>query len=433
MKNSTLTKVELDWLVKLRWLAVVGQSFLLWLAHQYLDLDFPISPIVAVIGVLIVSNVALAFCETRKIELTRTYLGSVLVFDSILLSLLLYWTGGPFNPFSIFYLVHIALAAVVLGTGWTWCLALVSSVCFGLLFKFRFHMGHHDHGMGSSSDSFSLHLHGMLVAFILTAGFITYFLTKLTDRLRKKEEALRQFQLQKLTNQRLASLATLSAGAAHELSTPLSTIAVVSKELGRELSSLKVVPMEMIDDASLIRQEVERCRSILDRMGAQSGQIKGELPVEISISSLFDDLKYELKPIAEKRLITWNDTDLNLVHVPELGLKQTLLALVRNGIDASGQQGHIELRVGLKEDCYIFSVIDTGCGMSDVVKERIGEPFYTTKEPGSGMGLGIFLANLFAESWGGELEILSQKGEGTTVRIILPRFSVELQEKRHAS
>ena len=134
-KDDNLT--QLQWLVQLRWWAVVGQLIAIAFAHWFFNSQLNLYALLSISGLLILSNIFLATFIKRKSSISRNFVGTVLIFDTALLTLLLYWSGGHMNPFSIFYLLHVTLAALVLGPFWTWITAAVCSLCFGSLFLFE--------------------------------------------------------------------------------------------------------------------------------------------------------------------------------------------------------------------------------------------------------------------------------------------------------
>jgi two-component system sensor histidine kinase RegB len=212
-------------------------------------------------------------------------------------------------------------------------------------------------------------------------------------------------------SEQLAALTTLAAGAAHELNTPLGTIAVVAREL--ELSC-DTDDGGVLDDARLIRREVERCRTILSRMRVDIGE---DAPNRIAAS--FDQLEKGLRESLGDgelpRLRVVRDPKVELVPAPPRAIEQALLVLVRNAFDASPPDAQVTLRVESRETGHVrFEVRDGGTGMSDEMLRRAGQPFFTTKEPGRGMGLGLFLVRLVAQQCGATFAIDSKPGAGTT-------------------
>jgi two-component system sensor histidine kinase RegB len=330
-------------------------------------------------------------------------------------------TGGPTNPFSLLYLVQITLSAVVLRKVWTWALGGLSTVCFGLLFFFHVPLaafqGHH------VEQGLSPHLVGMWIAFVVAAALITFFTGKVADALRRREQEVLELQDQVAKHERLASIVTLAAGAAHELGTPLATIAVVAREL--ECYATTASGDDALrEDAKLIRSEVERCRLILERMSAQGAQPMGETPDRIRVRDLLSQVLSQF-PESQRDLVQVELADEALAAVlPTRATAQSLVALIQNALDANLNRRPVLITATGTTSELRIAIRDRGQGMPVNVLRRVGEPFFTTKEPGKGMGLGTFLVRTFAESLGGRVLFDSAPGEGTTVTIELPYAAV---------
>ena len=196
------------------------------------------------------------------------------VLDTLCLTGVLMLTGGPTNPFSLLYLVHITLSASILTKRQTWLLGGLSILCFGMLFRIyrpipALEMQHHQEGT-------NLHLIGMWVGFGVATFLVAAFAGKISELLREREDSLLRMQAELSRKDRLASLATLAAGAAHELNTPLGTIAVVAKELERYATQM-VHDSALAEDSRLIRTEVDRCREILWRMSVTGASRQAKL------------------------------------------------------------------------------------------------------------------------------------------------------------
>jgi two-component system sensor histidine kinase RegB len=220
-------------------------------------------------------------------------------------------------------------------------------------------------------------------------------------------------------SEKIEALGTLAAGAAHELATPLSTIAVVAKEVERELDGIEI-PAVVLEDISVIRSELDRCRKILDRMSTESGQTVGETMSSVAASELLRAVNepYERHPLV--RTSCSNRAADARVRVPVQGLAQALRGIVQNALDADPGDSPIRIAADCDGRALQITVEDSGRGMTREVLQRAGEPFFTTKEPGSGMGMGLFLARSVIERIDGQIDIQSTVGEGTTVRVTLP-------------
>jgi two-component system sensor histidine kinase RegB len=255
-----------------------------------------------------------------------------------------------------------------------------------------------------------IHLRGMWVAFVVAATFIVYFVTQIRGSLERQTAALAASRLRAERAERLASLGTLAAGAAHELATPLSSIRVAARELER------AVPEDLREEASVIMSEVERCRTVLSRLSAEVGQSQGEGPRPVSLSSLIQRATagFEGDPRLRVHVEPTNVTTM------AAALETALRGIVDNALRASAPDGDVEVRAVVRDGRLTIAVVDGGTGMSPEDAARVGEPFFTTRPAGEGMGLGAFLARSVAEQLGGTLSVESVLGEGTTVTLRVP-------------
>ncbi len=403
------------WLIRLRWGAIVGQIVTFAVVARVLALPVPLLPLGAVIAIEAGANVvSLALLRAERTTPATILYG--LIVDVLLLTALLYFTGGPLNPFSFLYLVQISLAAVVLDARGTWALVILSLAGFGLLFVLHRPLAE---GALSHADHMRIHLQGMWIAFGVAAAFIVYFLLRVRRSLEARERDLAEARAETAQRTRMASLATLAAGAAHELSTPLGTIALVAKELVRQLDGQAVADLAALrEDAQLIRAEVDRCRDILEAMAADAGAATGEAPTELPLDELGQALARTSSRVALE--LPAGPSAQRPIKMPVRALTRLVACRVRHAEDADQSAAAIGLRVGVSSGALTIDVVDVGVGIDADVLARVGEPFFTTKPPGRGMGLGLFLARAVAERLGGGLSIESTRGRGTTVHVRVP-------------
>jgi len=418
------TTDNIGWLISARWAALGAQGLSVLAAYVLADV-LPTNPQVVIFALSLgaATNVAVAYArQSRRFSATATT--SVLIaIDIGLLTVLLAASGGAMNPLSILYLAYITLAAVLLPPSATWIAAAVSTVCFGGLV---FRPWQRDllmaTDMASHIVTMRLHAQGMWWSFLMTAGMTSFFGVRLAERLDQQAAKLAAAREEAVRHQRLASLATLAAGAAHELSSPLATIAVVADELERTLRTFDNAPA-LLDDVNLIRQELTRCRATLDRLSTDAGQSSGEAVRALSAADVAMNALCLLKPSERDRVRLGGDVEIRLL-APPAALGQALSNLLRNAIDATSDSQLIHLSVQKIDGRRVaFVVRDSGSGMSSEIAERVGEPFFTTKVPTKGMGLGVFLSRAIVEQLGGHLRLYSRLGEGTTVTIELPTRS----------
>lgn len=410
------SSLSCEWLIQLRWWLIAVEIVALLLVDLLSAIRLPYLPLGFLLTGAIATNLFLVSYKHRSVAHQHHLVGTFLAIDALFFAGLLYWTGGPFNPFSALLLLYIAVGAAVLGSGWTWILALVASGAYAFLF--------YDHvpleGLsGSHADHMNFHLYGMWIAFALVAGFISYFLNRIMSEITEQENQIQRLQLARLHQERLTALTTLAAGAAHELATPLGTIGIAAGELAQRAKS-ENLPERIVRDSLLIDQEVKRCRSIIDRMGNQTDEMFKDTEVVFSLAGVLDELSTQFnrkKPNCLK--VEGPEVDLEL-RASRGALLQSLSSLAQNALDASGETVPVLVRCHREEESLCFEVVDRGSGMSEEVARRAVEPFFTTKEAGRGMGLGLFLVGLYTERIGGSLSIRSMLGRGTTVEMRIP-------------
>jgi two-component system, sensor histidine kinase RegB len=417
-------RINLSWLMRLRYGAILGQLVVIVAVDRVMGISLPLVPLGAILAIGLVTNIACGAWLRRGAVVRELHVGLLVALDVVLFSILLYFTGGPTNPFSFLYLVHIALAALVLRPRWMWTLVLFTLVCSGALFVVHvpLSMGgaeeHAHHAHQGHGHDYGMHLRGMWVALGVAASFIVYFLQRAMRELAEREAELGRAREQTARHERLASLATLAAGAAHELASPLSTIAVVARELERRLETETATQAGA--DVRLIRGQVERCRTILSQMAADAGEPVGDVVEPVSIEALLRTATEELD--GNERIdvrVASAASARPLVALPR-PLAQALQSLLKNALDASQPGARVELDVALDESGWRFAVTDSGPGMPAEIRARAVEPFFTTKPAGQGMGLGLFLTKSVAERHGGRLEIDSMPGRGTQATLLLP-------------
>jgi two-component system sensor histidine kinase RegB len=413
-------ELRLRWLIGVRWGALI-----VWAGVALLSL-IP-SPdadragrVAGLIGIGVLGNAALAYFTVRGWRMSP---GWILAADIIVFSMILATIGGATNPFTSFLLVYVALAALIVPPAWILVLAALAVACHALLFLAGppAPVGHAGH---SHASDFASHVRDMWVAFTLTAVLITYFVGRLSVARRKLELELASTAFRLERSQRLAALGTMATGAAHELGSPLGTIAIASAEL-RDRLEREHHPMA--SDARLVLDEVRRCREILDELVADAGLTAGETPRDITLSELLAGIPGTLPGLLadQVRIAVDDRSGPTALRLPVRAFYRCAINLIRNAADASPRGAAIVVDASRVEECVQIRFHDRGIGMPEDVLSRAGEPFFTTKPPGSGMGLGLHLCQSISSILGWRFEIHSVPGEGTTAEILIPILAPE--------
>jgi two-component system sensor histidine kinase RegB len=422
----------------LRWVAVLGQLTTVMTVYFWLKIQIEIQPILGTIALTGLTNLIyqLFTAMTSRREISRDWpwemiVTGVMAFDLLLLTALLYYSGGLMNPFCVFFLVNMCLAGVTLSPRSTGILLNVEIACCVFLIFYNVPVPELLHGLGIHEfrqwPTFALMQYGMLIAITTCSLVIAYFTTILSTTLRQRDQELRDAEMLRARGEKLEALGTLAAGAAHELSTPLSTIAIVSKELDREMQKT-TLPAIVREDIQLIRNEVDRCSEILNRMSAKAGRQTIESLVTFSAQDLADEIDSGLADHARVRWEYTPDVENFNLHGPLILMSQALRGLIHNALEASAPAGEVFCQYDLlssnghaSQRRFIKLIIsDSGPGMSPEILKRVGEPFFTTKPTGKGMGLGLFLCRSVIERLGGTFQMESVLNEGTKVIVTLP-------------
>ena len=415
--------IATPWLIRLRWFslaALVGAGLA---ADRAWHVSLPLLPLGLLVGAMAAANLVL----TRLLRLPhppREQIGTILVVDVLLLSGTLYFVGGPLNPLSIVSLVSITIAAIVLGHQWGIAVAVVANVAYALTFVYNRPL--HFHDAEQPSHMLSVHLWGMWVAFATASALMAHFVGRVSEALAQRERELDAAHALAARSERMAALFSLGAGAAHELATPLSTIGTAAGELQRLVNVTSGSRRDGHHDESAvaayvdtIRREVDRCAVVLDHLSGRAQSAGIGAGVEVELPALVDELRHRLGASQARRLTVELPDGLRPVSVPAEPLRQTLVALVQNGLDASRADQAVTMRIAFVPGLRV-AVCDAGRGMTDEEAARASEPFFTTKAPGGGLGLGLFLARSFAEQMQGSLRWRSTIGRGTEVVLDLP-------------
>ena len=348
-------------------------------------------------------------------DASRTLLGVAFAADAALLAGLLDLTGGLYNPFLVMYLVYVWAASVLASPRWGLFVGTVSLLGFAWLVFDHLQAGRVEH---HRLNDVPTHLFTMWLAAAAITELVAHYVRAADDTLAQRQQQLEEARGRAARSEHLASLATLAAGAAHELSTPLGTIAVVARELQRSVDRPVVDVEALRDDAGLIRSEVERCQVILDGM---SGRARGELPLAadpLAPAALASIARGWLTEAQRGRVQVEIDPAATVPSGAGTEVAQAVASLLKNAFDASDEGADVRLRFTQRGGMARIEVHDDGAGMSAEALRRAGEPFYTTKEPGRGLGLGLFLVRTFAERAGGSLRF--ETGPGTTAVLEVP-------------
>ncbi|RFC41193.1 MAG: two-component system, sensor histidine kinase RegB [Candidatus Nitrotoga sp. CP45] len=411
---STSSPVNLRRVLVLKNIAVVGLTLAVLVVAKGMGMPLPF----AVIGtVLLVLNILTWIRFKLPWPVQEIEVFGQLVLDVLLLSALLYLAGGTTNPFVLLLLLPLTIAAATLLAIYAWLLAALIVACYTFLMFVYIPLPHFhiDHVARLDSSAWL-----MWFGFVLGVGLVGYYVVKMGNTLRERERMLAEVRENALRDEHLVALGTLAVGAAHELGTPLGTMAVVLKELEHQYATQP----ELVQELHLLRDQVTRCKNTLSQMLSSTEQARAESGYSVALDSYFEDLLVQWRGMRPSAQVSyhWNGPSPAPQIVAEQVLGQVITNILNNAADAS--EHSVEVEVSCTTEQLKIEVSDRGAGLTPTAETHAGELFFTTKE--SGQGLGLFLVNAALRRFGGTLSLSNRDGGGVCTCVILPLASLRV-------
>jgi two-component system sensor histidine kinase RegB len=409
--NAVSSRLNLRRLFVLRNFLVACELGALAVNQAFALLPLPTIPLLMLVALQVLLNIWTCKRARSESSIGDPEFFAQLTADVFLLTGILYFTGGATNPFAWLYLIPLMVSATVLSARTTWLMAALTMVCYSLLMLYHRPLGdahalHQDAG-------FTQHVIGMWVGFILSALLVAWFITGMAKNLRERDRALAQAREQALRDEQLVALGTLAAGAAHELGTPLATMAVLIGELDRDQPADK-----LHRKIEILREQIGRCKEALSVMSISAGEIRADSGGGVPVA---DFLERTLAQWRSQRVDGNIDT---VIEDPGNGarildervVRQSLINLLNNAADASPEE--LTLRALWDEHTLDIDILDRGPGLHPDKAGNIGRHQDSDKE--YGMGLGLLLSHATLRKFGGVVELSDRSGGGTRTYIRLP-------------
>ena len=381
----------------LRYIAIIGQFIAINVVFFYLNLEFPIKASLIVVFIGLLTNLYLQF-KVKANQLKDTYASLFLLYDLFQLAILLYLTGGIFNPFSILLIIPAIVSSTFLSMGTTIILGFITSL---ILFTLTHYYLPLPGLLVENFDVPSFYKFGILISILIGLIFLSYFGIRFAGETKKRSEALNKLQEVIAKEYELESLGGQAAAAAHSLGTPLATIAVVAKELKKEIGDNK----DVSKDIDLLISQTKRCSDILKQISKK--QIEEDIFLSsIKLEDLIQEIIYSFKETSSKKIELVSNDDNNKINIertPEIiyGLRN----FIGNAVKFSKSRVKINLISDLEK--IEIKINDDGPGIPDDIIKKIGEPYIKSKSTelnsNSGLGLGTFLGKTLLEKQGAKL------------------------------
>lgn len=363
-----------------------------------------------------------------------------LLFDVLALFLLLFLSGGANNPFVSYFLVPVTISAAILPWSYTWIVAGSSIISYSLLLFYYQALPAlmpMDASMGinmaaEASGVPSLHIIGMWFNFLVSAVLITYFVVKMAEEIRSQAALLTDYREENLRDEQILAVATQAAGTAHELGTPLATMAILLTEMEQDYADKPALQK----DISLIKQQVARCKQSLKELVSQADFRTGNTLKRSSLLDFIQRILEQWQLIRPEVTLSFKSPEQSAGKsaVPDIAfdstLQQAIVNILNNAADASAQG--IEVGLSWDKDNWSLIIRDYGEGISQEIIAQLGRKFFTTKA--SGLGVGLVLSQASINRLGGEISIYQHEIKGTVTKIILPlvKFTTDGEKIRQA-
>ncbi len=403
----------------LRNFTILGAGLAIGIANSAFNLALPLRALFTILALLTLLNVfTLLRCRFGRI-ISNTEIFVQMLLDIAGLTSLFYFTGGASNPLVWFYLLPLMIAATILPRTYTWTMAGVTVACYSALFFFNVqlpHSGmHHDSGM-HNDGGFQMHVLGMWVGFVVSAVFVAFIIAGLAHGLRERDRKLAEARERALQDERLVALGTLAAGAAHELGTPLGTMAILTAELEQEYST--PAHGDLQNKLGILHRQIDRCKEALSVLSASAGAGRAEAGHRMQVRSYLEEVVSEWQgQRADAVLKATIDTAAPPSEIiAERTLTQALINVLNNAADASPLD--VTLEASWTADTLRLDVSDRGPGLDADMFSRLGRTPVSTKP--EGMGVGLYLAQATIDRLGGRLSVMNRTHGGTTFEITLP-------------
>ena len=421
--NETLQGLRM--LAILRIFAPAAQVFTLFVATNQFGVLVRLTPILVLLAIEFLVAIATWIRVSKAPSVSQLELFLQAQLDIALLAAMLYLTGGASNPFAPLFVLPMAIAASALAPRLIWIIAISTMAAYALLRYYHVPL-HHPSG---ETEVYELHENGMVINYVFTAALLAFFIIRMRAAFIRHHGMLADARDTQMRNESVVAIAALAAGYAHELSSPLATMAVVVAELKREQHHNPAVRQDLL----LLDEQIRACKQIVSNLanagGARRAESAGEARLDEFLMLIVERAR-ALHPGATITVSVDKRTPPPRI-VAEETLRQAIANVIINAAQASPQ--HVEVSADWSGSDLVVVVCDYGRGIDPAVLHRLGKQAGSTKGPDGGMGLGLILSVATLESLGGRLELVNLRDGGVRAEIRVPLRAISISSKRKDS
>lgn len=444
-KSESSARQNLKWLFILRNLMIMSEVILIVLSIYGLNIRLPEQPLWLVILSIIVVNIYTSMRLQTEDPVTELEIFSQLVIDVFGITALLYLTGGASNPITWVFLLPLIITAIMLHQSYAWYMVILTTSMYTALMAYNIplpsiepHMPNPEmrysdvknyellqqvHAM-SDTHYFNLHIFGMWFGFVFSAGLVAFFVVELAKTLKAQERNLAEARENALRDERVVALGTLAASAAHDMGTPLGTIAIVTHELEQEYPTHRFPDLH--EKLLIMQQQIDRCKTALSVMSASAGEMRAESGRAMLLTDYIDEVINQWrthKPTAKLNFFINPNVSLQAKIIAELTLTHSIINILNNAAEASPPEKGIEFHASWDSDYAVIQIKDFGPGLPPELIDLAGKQPVISKK--RGLGVGLFLAYSTINRLGGKISLYNNESGGACAEITLPLLNTE--------
>lgn len=441
-KTEISIRENLKWLYILRNLMLFVVTFTVFIAVNGLGINLPQNQLWLAIFAISILNLYTWLRLRTAEEVTEHEIFSQICMDVLALAYLLYLTGGASNPIIWVFLLPLIVTAIMLPQAYAWNMVIITSCVYTVLIAYNIplpaiepHMMHPAMSdltpemilqMHLLNDRryFNLHVFGMWFGFVFSAGLVAFFVVELSKTLKERERNLAEARESALRDERVVSLGTLAASAAHDMGTPLGTIAILAHEMVEDLPEHRFP--EVYQKLLIVQQQIDRCKQALSVMSASAGEMRAESGKVMLVSEYVDEvlnLWRTHKAATKLKLFISTDVDSSARIIAERTVTHSIINILNNAAEASPADAGIEFHVEWDPWTMNLKIRDFGPGLPAEFIDFAGhQPVKSNKQ---GMGVGLFLTYTTIKRIGGKIQFSNLESGGACVEISLPLLTTE--------
>ena len=434
-KVEISAKENLEWLFILRNLMIGGESLLLLISTDILKIQLHQDALWLTIFAIGTVNLYTWMRLKTDTPVSEMEIFSQLAIDVFAIAALLYLTGGATNPFTWIFLLPVILTAIILPHAYTWYMVILTTTLYTFLIPYHAsltpvepHLMHMD--MASMSmemhtmqdeEFFNFHIFGMWFGFVCSAGLVAFFAVELSNTIKAGERTLAEARERSLQDERIISLGTLAASAAHDMGTPLGTMAIIVHDLKDDYSP--EVHTELHDKIDIMQEQINRCKQALSVMSASAGELRAESGHVTLLSNYLDEVINQWRSQQSGVKLNLHINPLAPVNesiLAELTLTHSLINILNNAAEVTPLDKGIDFMVDpcTTNEYVAIQIRDYGPGIPDELMNKIGK--MPIDDSNQGLGVGLFLTYSTIARLGGKIDISNASTGGACVSIILP-------------